>query len=196
MQALKLQAKTWESRSRAQQSSAPPLAEENPKRQVRFNLDEELGGEPILPTSMTLFCLGKKLLSNILTLHCGLTMKKAPNKGTRPKVWSSAIWSLLRPERPDPVSHPHRWIQADMLKIPYIPWWKTLMSSGERTMFSGILHESLSKPEALCLACWQAVAFWLPWSNRKQQDSGPLHLQSLVFTSKTTCLPLLPLTSK
>ena len=35
------------------------------------------------------------------------------------------------------------------------------MPSSRRTMFSHILYESLSEPEALHLACWQSAAFWL-----------------------------------
>ena len=48
-----LQARNHEFRSMVKKSRAPFLAEEIPKKQVRFNLNEELGGEPTLPTSPT-----------------------------------------------------------------------------------------------------------------------------------------------
>ena len=56
-------------------------------------------------------------------MHHSLTIKRAPNGvppagGARPKVQSSASQPWLRPEGPDPVSHPYRWINAEMLKIP------------------------------------------------------------------------------
>ena len=41
------------------------------------------------------------------------------------------------------------------------------MPSGESTMFSPILHESLSEPEAFHLACWQAVVFQLSWAQQE-----------------------------
>ena len=152
------------------QSWVPTSAEENSKKQVRVNLNEGLGSEPTLSTGVTLFLSGGKPSSNILLLHHGLTVMKAPDRGARPKVQSSTIWSPSRPERPDPVSHPCMWIEAEMLKIPHIHCWKTLLPSGERTMFSHVLCESLSEPEALCLACWQAVVFWLPWA--QQETAG------------------------
>ena len=68
---------------------------------------------------------------------------------------------------PDPVSHPHWWIQEEMLKIPHIHWWKTLMPSGKRMMFSHILCKSLSKPKTLHLAQLQAAAFQLPQAQQE-----------------------------
>ena len=64
------------------------------------------------------------------------------------KVWSSATKSQSRPEGPDPVSHPCRWIHVEMLKTPHIHLWKTIMPSGRRTIFSQVLHENLNKLEA------------------------------------------------
>ena len=55
----------------------------------------------------------------------------------------------------------------EMLKIPHVPWWKTLMPSGKMMIFSLILHESLNDPEALHLAHWQAAAFWLPQAQQE-----------------------------
>ena len=65
------------------------------------------------------------------------------------------------------MSHPHRWIHVEMLKIPHIPWQKTLMPSGKRTMFSCVLCDSLNKPESLHLAHWQAATFWLPQAQQE-----------------------------
>ena len=171
---LKLQARIQESRSRAWQT--PTWLKKTPRRQVKFNLNEELGGEPTLPTGVTLFLSGGEGVEQYTTLTLwpdheeGPQWSSIPTRGVRPKVQLSAIWSPLRPEGPDPVSHHHRWIQAEMLKIPHIPWWKTLMPSGKITMFSHILCENLNKPKALCLACWQAAAFWLPWA--QQETAG------------------------
>ena len=44
------------------------------------------------------------------------------------------------------------------------------MPSSKMTMFSHILHESLSKFKALHLACWQAVTFQLPQA--QQETAG------------------------
>ena len=41
------------------------------------------------------------------------------------------------------------------------------MPSGKRTMFSHIICNSLNKLEALGLAHWQAVAFWLPQAQQE-----------------------------
>ena len=149
-----------------------------PKKQVTFNIDEELGGEPTFPTDVTLFLSRGETIEWYTTLtptttgpidtlqpnhEEGPPMEFHPTRRARPKVpaWPSATWFWLRPEGPDPVSHPQRWIQAEMLKMPHIPCWKTLMPWGKRIMFSHILCESLNKPKPLCLAHWQVVAFWL-----------------------------------
>ena len=65
------------------------------------------------------------------------------------------------------MSHPHKWIHAEMLEIPYIPWWETLMPSGKRTMFSCVLCENLNEPKALHLAHWQAAVFQLPQAQQE-----------------------------
>ena len=54
MRDLELQSRTQESRSRAGQSKAPTQVEKKLKK-VRFNIDNELGGEPTLPPGVTLF---------------------------------------------------------------------------------------------------------------------------------------------
>ena len=207
---LKLQARTPESRSRVWQNRAPFLAEESSKKQVRFNLNEEFGGEPTFPQGWLSSHLGERQLSGIPFYPnyyrvCwyimawpwrGPQMDLHPPAEARPKVQSSAIQSPSRQEGPNPVSHSYRWIQEEMLRIPHIHWWKTLMPSGKRTMFSHILHESLSKPEALHLAHWQAAAFQLSWAQQETAGWWALHLQLSGFTSKTTCFSPPPTTSR
>ena len=83
----------------------------------------------------------------------------------------------------------------EMLRIPHVHWWKTLMSCGRRTMFSCILCENLNELEALCLAHWQVVAFWLPQAQQEAVGWWAPPLQFQGFTLKTTCLPPLPLAS-
>ena len=92
-----------------------------------------------------------------------------PTGRARPKIpaWPSIAQSQSRPEEPDPVSHPHRWVHVEMLKISHIPWWKTLMPSGKMAMFSCILHESHNEPEAPCLAHWEAMIFHLPLAQQE-----------------------------
>ena len=99
----------------------------------------------------------------------GPQWSSSPTGGAKPKVWSSATQPQSRPEGPDLVSHPHMWIHVEMLKIPHIPWGKSLMPSGKRTMFSCILHKSLSELKSLHLAHWQAAVLWLP---QAQQEAG------------------------
>ena len=55
MKNLDLQARPCESRSRVWQHNAPKLAEEKPKKQVRFDLEGNLGNTPTLPQGLTLF---------------------------------------------------------------------------------------------------------------------------------------------
>ena len=182
MQDLKLQTRTQEFRSRVWQGRAPALADENPKKEPRFNINKVLGGEPTFPTCVTLYLSGGETIEWYTDLtptttwpidtlwpdhEEGPQWSSTPTGGARPKVWSYATQFPLRPEGPDPVSHPCRWNHAEMLKIPHIPWWKTLMPSGKRTMFSYVLCKSLNKLEALHLAHWQAVAFWLPQAQQE-----------------------------
>ena len=101
---------------------------------------------PHCPQMWLSSCLGERLLS----------------RGDSPKVWSSTDQPQSRQEGPDLVSHPCRWICVEMLKIPHRYCWKMLMPCGWMTIFSHVIHESLSESKALCLACWQAAAFWLP----------------------------------
>ena len=55
MENLCLQPRSWESRSRTWWCDVSPYAEEKLRKQVWFEVDEELGNEPNLPTNMTLF---------------------------------------------------------------------------------------------------------------------------------------------
>ena len=55
MKNLNLQPRPHKSRGRAQQDDAPTPAEEKPKKQVRFDVEGELGDDPTLPQGLTLF---------------------------------------------------------------------------------------------------------------------------------------------
>ena len=207
MRDLKLQGRTWRSRSRAQQGRAPTLIKESPKKQVQFDFNEELGGKPTLPTGMTLFLSGGGAVEQYTTptpakmepvnapwpdYEEGPQWSPTPTRGSRPKVWSSISPPWSKPERPDLVS-PHRWIHVELLKIPHRYWWRTLMPCGQMTMFTHILCENFSPSYGL-LAGGSLLAGYL-WPNTKLQVGGLLHLQSPDFGLNNTCLPLLPPTS-
>ena len=55
MENLQLQPRSQESKSRTQWCYASLQAEENPRKQVQFKVDEELGDEPSFPSDLTLF---------------------------------------------------------------------------------------------------------------------------------------------
>ena len=55
MESLPLQPRSHESRSRVWWDDGPTLAEEKPKKQAWFNVDEELGNDTTLPLGLTLF---------------------------------------------------------------------------------------------------------------------------------------------
>ena len=142
------------------------------------------------------------LLQQGLLIHCGLTVKKAPQwsstptRGARPKVQSSVAQSWLRPEGPDQMSHPCRWINAEILKTPTYPGGKPwcLVARVQCSLASYTRASMNTKPFT-----WLIGRQWhsgYPRPNRKQQDGGPLHSQSPGFALETTCLPLLPLTSR
>ena len=176
---------TQKSRSRAWQGRTPTPAIESPRKQVQFDINEEVGGELTLPTGMTLFLSGGEAVKWCTALtpttmgpidtlqpdhELGPQWSSIPTRGARSKVLSSTKQPQLRPEGPDPVSHPHRWIHAEMLKIPHRHWWKTLMSCGQMTVFSHIPCQSFSESEALHLAHWQEVSFQLPQA--QQETAG------------------------
>ena len=54
MEHFHLQLRPHESRSRAWQDDAP-IEERPPKEQVRFDINEELGDDPMFPLGLTLF---------------------------------------------------------------------------------------------------------------------------------------------
>ena len=90
---LKLQSKTWESRNRVWQNRAPTPVEEKPRKQVRFNLDDELCSEPTLPKMSRSFWLKERpssdlmllsLLQQDMVIHNSQPLEKAPNEVPSP----------------------------------------------------------------------------------------------------------------
>ena len=143
-------------------------------------------------------CLGERsssdipllpLLQHCLLIHHSLTMKKAP----------SGVPST--PEEPDPKSshllpNPHRG-QRDQIQLAtptggsmWKCWRSPTYPGGKpwcpvaRGQCSLIPHESLNELKALHLAHRQVVVFQLPWTQQEAAGWGPLHLQSMGFTSK------------
>ena len=114
--------------------------------------------------------------------------------GAGPKVWSFTNQPQSRPEGLDLVSHPHRWIQTEMLKIPLRHWWETLMPCGWRMMFSHILCKNLSESEALHHAQWQVAVFGCHWYNNRSLAGGMHHLLYKGFIHRNSFF--LPLTHR
>ena len=119
-----------------------------------------------------------------------------PTAGARPKVQLSTSQPWSMPEGPDPVSHPHRWIHVEMLKISHRYQWKTLMPCGQMMMFAHILYEHFSKHEALAWLGGRPQPSSYLWLNMKLQGGGSLHQQFPDFSLSNTCLPLCPPTCR
>ena len=139
MEDLNLYMRIWEPRSRAWWSDAPTPTEK-PKKQVRFDVEGELGNDPKLPPGLTLFIV--EGLAEEEDDAPGPVPEESlqlpPSEG--PQCWPShtggarlkAIahpspcwyqsWYQLKLEGPDPVKHPHRWIQEEIEKIGHPHW--------------------------------------------------------------------------
>ena len=203
MRDLELQARMQKSRSRAQQGRAPTPAKESPNKQVWFNLDEEPGSEPTLPTGMTLFLSGGEAIKQYTTPTPATMVPidtQQPDHEERPQ-WSSTPPPKERgPKSCHPLTNPDQGQRGQI-------WWANPTH--------GSTQKCWRSPTDTGGKLWCPVAGWqCPFTsymrasvnpiigrqqhsdylrpNRKQQDGGPLHLQSPDFASQTTCLPLLP----
>ena len=130
MEHFHLQPGPHQSRSRVQQGDTS--IEERPRRkQARFDVDEELGDEPMLPTDLILFLAEDEgpewdNTPNSPTLepidspwpacsqptHRGGARPKVSTKPSTDQLWLRS-WSRCK-EEPDPVHYPHRWIASEM----------------------------------------------------------------------------------
>ena len=127
MKDLNLQPRPHESRSRAWWDDAPTPAEEKLRKQVRFDVEGELGNDPMFPQGLTLFLVEGTARewddapspstpmpedSQWPPQHC-----PTYTGGARPKVpaWPPTGWSQSWPQprpkgEPDPINHPSRWV--------------------------------------------------------------------------------------
>ena len=134
MKSLHLQPTSHESRSRAWWNDAPTLAEEKLKKQVWFDVDEELGNDATLPLGLILFlapllpCLWDSSWPSPSEgpqhhpTYLGGAWPKAPAKPSAGWSWS---WPWSRPkEGPDLINHPHQWVVAEMNRFGSLhPHW-------------------------------------------------------------------------
>ena len=185
MEDLNLQLRPHVSRSRAQWGDVPTSTVEKPrKKQVRLDVDKELGNNPTLPQDLTLFLVegvGKEqddtpspfipmpddspwpLLSEGPQWHHIYTGGTRPKVPPKPSAHQSQSQPKPRPkEKPDMCNHPHKWIHMEMEKTLCPHWWKEIKATRKVSMGSHIVREGLSNFEALHWAWWQAVAFRLP----------------------------------
>ena len=115
---------------------SPPWLKKTPNRRSVSTSIKNQAVNLHCPQTWLSSCLGERTSSDTLLLpllqqglfiHHGLTMKKAPNAvppptgGARPKIWWSTTQPWSRPDEPDPVSHPCRWIHVEMLRTPTSP---------------------------------------------------------------------------
>ena len=183
---------------------------ESPKKQVTFNLDEELGSEPTLPTGITLFLSEGEAVKqytiptptttgsvDTLQPDCGEVPQwsSTPTGGARPKVQSTAIQLPSRQEGLGSVSHPTGGSRRKC--------WRSLHTLVEnhdaQQQDDNVLSHPTWEPQwvqspllSLLAGCSIPVTLG---PKGKLQDGGPLYLLLPGFTSKTTCLSPLPPTS-
>ena len=180
MENLKLQPRSQESKSRTRWCDASPQREEKPRKQVQFEVDEELGNEPNLPSDSTLFLAEVQPQSEVTLpvylLSCPPT--KSPQHscaltgGAWPKVLAvmphgqSHSQSQMRPEeeRPDPVNYPHWWIADEMSwsSNPNPHWWREIKACGGTSLGAHIVFMGHNDPAAQHFALQQVATFRLP----------------------------------
>ena len=128
MKNLDLQTRPCESKRRVQWSDAPTPAEEKMKKQVRFDVEGDLGDAPMLPQGLTLFLVEGMAEKWDDTPGLFTSIPKSspqpPLEGpqhcpfqSQPFVGWSQSWPQSKPEEPDPVNQPHRWIHVEMEMI-------------------------------------------------------------------------------
>ena len=184
---LKLQTRTWESGVGYSKVEAPPQlmkAQGESNATLMKNWVVNLHWLQAWLSS----CLGERPLSDIpslpllqkdLLIHHSLAMKKAPSGvppptgGARPKVWSSATYPQLRPQGPDLVSHPCRWIHAEMLKIPTYPGGKPWcpVARGQYSLTSCTRSSMNQKPFVWLIGRQWCSSY--PRPNRSSRMMGP-----------------------
>ena len=193
----------------------PTPTEEKPwrKKQVRFDVDEELGNDHTLPEGLTLFLaegMAEKwddasspyspLSMDFPWLppsedpQCSLTYAGGarPNIPTKPFTGQSWSQPQSRPkEALDQVNHPSTWIHAKMERPGHPHWWDKIKVSRRVSMGSWIIREGLSNSKALHYAQWQTVALSLPLAQHKALAGGMPHPGSVGSVPRISCSPLM-----
>ena len=93
MENLEFQPKSQESKNRAQWHDASLQKEEKPRKQVQFEVDEELGDELDLPSDLTHFVAKAQLQSNGMFPVWLLGHPQVSSEGALPKVLAAASTS-------------------------------------------------------------------------------------------------------
>ena len=112
-----------------------------------------------------------------LQYHPTYTGGVKPKVPALPSTGQSLSWPWLRlKEEPDLISHPHRWIHAEMQKIIHPHWLKELKASGRLSMGIHLIMEGLSDSKTLQWAHWQAVPIRQPLAQHEALGGGIPHL--------------------
>ena len=159
-----------------------PRLKRDHQRNVRFDINEELGDDPMFPLGLTLF-LAEGMATEWDDAPSSSTAMDSPRPtpskspqshpahmgGAWPYVPAKppAGWPQLRSqsgpkEGPDPVNHPHRWIHVEMGSSLHPHWWKEIKASGRVSMGSHIVKEGYSDYKAQHYVQWQVATFRLP----------------------------------
>ena len=159
----------------------PP--EDLAKKQLSFNLDDDLGDDLSLPMDLSTFLEGAWLKSWItptssvpmnmdpLQLHHDNDHQYPPIHKGRARLKATVKPSATaQPQTksqlrgiPDLVDHSNTWIWAQRDRKGDNPcWWKEI-----RAFHRSLVMPTLSKPEALLLSSWQTMAFRLHLSQHE-----------------------------
>ena len=179
-------------------NECPPRKQK--KKQVWFDVDEDLGHNPTLPTDLTTFLLGDtaKEWDNIPSPSPPLPMdppqpphrnghqcypKKAhPKVSAQPSAAAQSQSKSWLKGMPDPVDHPHWWIKTERDRVgDHTCWWKEEIRAIKKYTLESTLKryttgEDLNELEALYFSQWQAVASRLPCAQQEAScwwDSPP-----------------------